>query len=91
MSPKENLITRLNTNVSVLRFKKKFLLIVFVAIVQSGWFVVRHEAEGGIVNLLHCGERLGLYKSLKKLTWELNLRAFIPQRHVGRHHVVRKF
>lgn len=43
--------------------EKKSLLIVFVVVEQSGWFVVRHEAEEGIVSLLHCGERLGFEKS----------------------------
>lgn len=44
--------------------------------------MARHKVEEGIVNLSHCGQRLGLYKIFKKLTCELSLRLFIH--HDGR-------
>lgn len=42
--------------------------------------IVSGEAQSRRGNLhpLHCGETLGLYKILNKLTCELNLRSFIP-------------
>lgn len=79
VSPEEDTLTRLNSKVYAKNVLSYCFPINSLYCDCMKWIVSKEvQSRRGNLNLLNCGETLGLHKILKKLTCELGLRTFIP-------------